>query len=74
MFRAVLREYQKIFLKGETMNNKPKIDKKELLISSLEQSLRWAQIENEKRIRKFKAHCSLEESTLEQAISIAKNL
>ena len=22
MFRAVLREYQKIFLKGETMNNK----------------------------------------------------
>tara|TARA_B100001250_G_C19778816_1_gene780873 strand:- start:1505 stop:1675 length:171 start_codon:yes stop_codon:yes gene_type:complete len=56
------------------MKNKPKIDKKELLISSLEQSLRWAQIENEKRIRKFKAHCSLEESTLEQALSIAKNL
>ena len=56
------------------MKNKPKIDKKELLISNLEQSLRWAQIENEKRIRRFKAQCSLEESTLEQAISIAKNL
>ena len=56
------------------MKNKPKIDKKELLISNLEQSLRWAQIENEKRIRKFKAHCSMEESALERALSIAKNL
>ena len=56
------------------MKNKPKIDKKELLIASLENSLRWAQIENEKRIRRFKGHCSLEESALEQALSIAKNL
>ncbi len=53
---------------------KEKIDKKELLISSLEQSLRWTKIENEKRIRRFKAHCSQEESALELALSIAKNL
>jgi len=56
------------------MNNKPKIDKKELLISSLELSLRWAKRENEKRIRQVKAHCSQEETALEQALSIAKNL
>ena len=45
---------------------------KQTLIKSIQFKLDMTKRDNERRIRQFKAHCSIEESNLEELLELAK--